>query len=180
MPDLVVGIDPSSKHIALVAKHPVTPTGMVWKGDIRTGKGAYKPEVAAEAMYQMQEALGQVAAMAGGNIGRVAYVEAPLVGRGGAKSTMVQAYINGVIQACLIQAGFKTYLVNVQTWKSAVCGNGHADKADVQRLVKARWPSIGRACGSDSDKNDAAAICIYGEDVRRKAAGILAGGSRMS
>lgn len=180
MPDLVVGIDPSSKHIALVAKHPVTPTGMVWKGDVCKPRKAYSPDVAAEAMYQMQDVLGQVAAMSTGNIGRVAYVESPLIGRGGAKTTMVQSYVNGVIQACLIQAGFQVYLVNVQVWKSAVCGSGHADKADVQRVVKARWPSIGRACGSDTDKNDAAAICLYGEDVRRKAAGILAGGSRMS
>lgn len=179
MPDLVVGIDPSSKSIALVAKHPVTPTGMVWKGDI-AGRERYKPEHAAEAMYQMQDVLGQVATMATGNIGRVAYVESPLIGRGGAKTTMVQSFVNGVIQACLIQCGFQVYMVNVSTWKAAVCGNGAADKADVQRLVKARWPSIGRACGSDQDKNDAAAICLYGEDVRRKAAGLLAGGSRMS
>lgn len=160
---LILGADLSSKYLALVARHPVTPTAAVVKYPLADKPSTpYSPKAAAEAMDCMLEYLDTVGRMAVPGAPLMAYVEAPLVGRGGAKTTMVQSFVNGVVQACLVKAGFTVTLVNVATWKRIVCGRGDATKPDVARRVRSEWPSVGRACGTDEDLFDAAAICIYG------------------
>lgn len=128
----------------------------------------YSPSNAAEALDSTLGFIDAVAPMALPSAPRLAFIEAPLVGRGGVRSTMVQAYVSGVVQACFVKAGFTVYLVNVQTWKSAYCGNGHASKDDVRRSLAGRWPKGARTAGSDSDLIDAAAICDYGREVAAK------------
>lgn len=160
---LIVGADLSSKSLALVARHPVTPTSAVVKYPLRTQAGRYTPAVAAEAMACMWEWLDTVQRMAVPGGPRLAYVEQPLVGRGGTNATIVQCYVNGVVQACLVQAGFEVTLVHPSTWKAALTHDPHATKDDVGRCVRSRWPSVHRACQGDTDLQDAAAICLFGQ-----------------
>lgn len=160
---LIVGADLSSKYLALVAKHPVTPTAAVVKYPLgRRATDRYTPANSAEAMDCMLDYLDQIGPMAVPGAPRMAYIEAPLVGRGGAKTTVVQSYVNGVVQACFVKAGFTVELVYAQIWKKVICGNGGASKSDVGRRVRSRWPSVSRACNGDQDLTDAAAICLYG------------------
>jgi Holliday junction resolvasome RuvABC endonuclease subunit len=159
---LVVGIDPSSKHLACVAKHPLGHTMAMVKYTLGT---KYSPQSAAEAMDSTLAFIDAIAPMAVPSAPRLAFIEAPLVGRGGVRTTMVQAYVSGVVQSCFVKAGFTVYLVNVQTWKASYCGNGHASKDDVRRAVAGRWPKAARNAGSDGDLIDAAAICDYGSEA---------------
>lgn len=163
MNNLVIGIDPSSKHIALVARQPVTKTLAVAKYDLREKKNSpYKPEVAAEAKYAIEAFLDSVSRMAAPRAGKLVFLEDPLVGRGGVRATMVQSFVSGVIQAVFVQAGFDVKLVNVKTWKRVVCGNGNATKEQVARVIGTKWPKAHRSAAGDQDIIDAAAICLYG------------------
>lgn len=155
---VILGIDPSSKVIAAVAA--CGPGMNVVRYDICRKSTSYTPAVAMEAMTVMHDLVDGLDTY--GVDSKVAWVEAPLIGRGGAKATMVQSFVSGVIQACLIEAGYDVHLVNVQSWKKTLCGNGHASKDDVGRFLAREWPKAAKVCGDDPDLIDAAAICLYG------------------
>jgi len=94
----------------------------------------------------------------------VAYVESPVVGRGGVRSTMAQAFTSGAVQATLHEAGIEVRMANVSHWKKVVVGMGNAVKADVHAMIARRWPHFSERAGTDDDLNDAAAIALYGMD----------------
>jgi Holliday junction resolvasome RuvABC endonuclease subunit len=163
----ICGIDPSSKSIAIVATMPAVRSVYCEKFDLRVGTtGPYSPQVAAVALDVMDRFIATVPAIP--HMSRVCYLESPVIGRGGARATMVQSFVSGVIQAALASSGFTVYLVNVQVWKKVVCGNGSADKTNVARTLRQKWPKAAVAAGSDQDLFDAGAICHYG--VEREAA----------
>lgn len=86
-------------------------------------------------------------------------IEAPVVGRGGAKPTIVQSFASGALQVALIEWGFLVNLVQNTTWKKEVCGSGNADKALIAATVRSRWVRDFNAADGDQDLLDA--ICIY-------------------
>lgn len=92
------------------------------------------------------------------------FVEAPVVGRGGVRSTLVQAYVSGAIQAAASAYG-GVHLVNVQSWKKAVVGSGRADKQAVKQAII----SHGLSDDLPQDFYDATAICLYGLAAVRRA-----------
>lgn len=161
----IIGIDPSSKSLAIVSKAVGASNTSIDKYSF--GRGAYTPTNAAQAHDAMMTWLDKH-----GRIMQttecVAYLEAPLVGRGGVRSTLVQAYVSGVAQACLELAGIRTKLVQTKEWKKTVVGNGGASKDDVRSCVERRWRSVAGHCGSDQDLFDAAAICIYGQIIHKR------------
>lgn len=169
---LVVGVDPSAKKIALVATDTVTKTFFVYSFVLyKTGKQTtHSMGVAVGAMEGFIEHLRHVSAR-----DRYAWVEDPVVGRGGVRSTMVQAYISGIVRGTLSQAGFIVYGVNQSTWKKQVCNNGGAQKPDVERVVKVAWPKIHPHVCDDGDLIDAAAINIFGQQVLARSAALAAG-----
>lgn len=91
---------------------------------------------------------------------KVAFIEAPIVGRGGVHSTMVQAFLNGILQGVLVSEGYEVELVHPGTWKKALVGKGNAEKADVVRVIRRRWPTISTGFGDDQDLFDAAGILL--------------------
>lgn len=170
----VVGADLSSKKIALVAKSPVSPTVAAVTYDLgKTKTAAYDPHNAAEALYSMHAFLDQIDAMALQGSSRHAFIEAPNIppGRGNVMGSLKQAYINGVVQAVFVQAGFTVEHVVVSTWKAKVVGHGRADKEDVLKYLRSVWPSAYKIARTDYDLGDAACIALFGQ---RKLAGTLA------
>lgn len=166
---LIVGGDLSSKSLAFVAKHPITPTAMVVKYEITGRRQSYSPQSSYEAMASTMEYLNELKAMAGRTSEKIAYLEGPLVGSTkNIQTTIKQSFVNGVVQAVLVSAGFKVTLVPVGTWKKAVCGNGAADKELVAQTVKNLWPKVHVAADGDQDLLDAAAICLYGAECERR------------
>jgi hypothetical protein len=106
---------------------------------------------------------------------RFAYVESPLTGRGGIATTMKQAYVGGVIRACLVEAGFTVYDAHPSTWRSTLgmsSGRGRTtavQKIDAFAAVEVRDAKLSRLVAGDGDLTDAAAIALHGVEQVRKA-----------
>ena len=95
-----------------------------------------------------------------------AYVEWPVLGRGGFRSTMVQAFTSGAIQGTLHERGCVTQGANVSSWKKAVVGKGNATKEEVVQSLRLRWPSLYHQVVGDQDLCDAASIALYGKELQ--------------
>lgn len=184
---LIVGIDPSAKKIALVAKETVLNVQRAESFILYKGRETQTPETIFRAMVAMREYLTAIAPLIGDGP-RHAFVENPIVGRGGVTTTMKQAYVGGVIRACLVEAGFTVHEVNQSTWKAHLGANTRVNKgkgkqtehqkANVYRAVKIRWPKIEGLIAGDGDLTDAAGICLYGES--QIAAAAVPGGDARS
>ncbi len=167
---MVVGVDPAATRLAMVAQHPLLP--IFASAKYALGK-RYEPACAGEAMDVTLGFLEGIRPMATGQTPLIAWIEAPTGGRPGkanVQSMAKQAFISGVVQACLIKSGYQVYLVPPATWKGAVVGRGNASKDEVVRTVAGRWPKLSRTIGRDYDLNDAACICTYGMEVALRAA----------
>lgn len=150
----IIGIDPSSKKLALVSYH----NGVVEAMVTILGKKA-GPEACGVAMDWLNEYLHLHAEPA------LAFVESPLVGRAGIRATMVQAFVGGVIQGCFASADVPIYIVHASTWKAHLCGKPTASKDDVRTALRVHWPEAFRESGGDPDLIDAASICWYGRHI---------------
>jgi hypothetical protein len=130
------------------------------------------PEALLKALEFMEDYLHEVDLIAGKGA-RYAYIEEPLMGRGGVRTTVKQAYVGGVVRALLVRHGFTVYGVHVSTWKAfhgvSSSQGTVAAKANVARIVKTVWPKVEGLVAGDGDLIDAAAICLYGIEQGRKA-----------
>lgn len=164
MPRLTVGIDPSTKKIAVVAVVD-EPRVLLAKSYVLL-KRSEKQDMASlgravDAVRDFIRWADQVAPTGE----RYAWVEDPLVGRGGVTTTMKQALVGGIIRGLLVDAGFEVRNVNVSTWKKQVVGNGRAQKPAIRQCVKLKWPKVMQQVGNDGDLVDAAAINLFAQGV---------------
>lgn len=173
MPHLIVGVDPASTKLAFYGLHPTLPTVLPMKYTL--GK-RYSPEAAGAAMDATFEALERLRPMGAGK-GALAFIESPVIGRGGARSTIVQAFTSGVVQACLIKSGFTVYMVNQSTWKTWLTGRPNVGKDYVVRSMKGRYPKDVIAAAGDGDVLDAAALARYGWEAARLGSVVAQAGS---
>ena len=98
------------------------------------------------------------------------YIEAPVVGRGGARPTVLQAQVDGIVQSAAVRFGhLGAYSVNNKTWKKDVVGNGNAGKDDTKSWLAAYHPVLTDLCGDDQDLVDAAGVALYGRAVIERA-----------
>jgi hypothetical protein len=157
---LVLGIDPSSVKLALVAWTSETP---IIAADYYLAKRS-GPEACFEALGAMQDFCDSLPDQPK----KVAFLELPVQGRGGYRATVVQAYVNGVVQAWLVNEGFDVRHVNVSSWKAEVCGDGRASKEAVGQALAVRWLDAHIVCRDDQDLVDAACICLYGRIIMHR------------
>ena len=155
--DTIVGIDPASTRAAFVAIHG-TKFHIVSYPKLGTS-GAVACAAAWHATHEFLESLPWLP-------GRIdAFIEYPVLGRGGFRSTMVQAFTSGAIQGALHEWGCTVHGANVSKWKKVVVGKGNATKPEVAESILRRWPSLHRAADGNEDLCDAAAIALYGLGV---------------
>ena len=162
---LTIGMDISASRLAMVAlTEPIT----FEKVDFRT---PWVPEVCAHAEAVAMEFVAklQVRYDWDGDV----WIEAPLVGRGGVRPTIVQSYVSGAVQSGLIKVGARITLITVGEWKAEAVGNGNGDKDFVARRLRSRWPDEFALVAGDGDLLDALGIAHAGA-VRR---GLVAGTS---
>ena len=107
-----------------------------------------------------------------GKLRVVAYIEAPVVGRG-IGSTIVQAQVGGAVLAALETSGVETHLVNVSTWKKKVVGKGNAKKEEVSLWLRENWKKAYDAAEEDQDLIDACCLNRFGVANQRLAKAIL-------
>ena len=169
---LIVGVDPAARTIAIVAKHVETNTIYAQKYVLYKASAKQTNETLGCAVGEMRQFLQWVDIVAPSGE-RVAWVENPLVGRGGVKTTMKQAYVGGIIRGMLVEAGFTVHDVYSSSWKAflgiknmkTVDQRSNTSKAKLPVVIalKRRWPKVMSVIGDDGDLTDAAAVLLYGE-----------------
>jgi hypothetical protein len=154
----VVGVDPSSVKLALVAG---TDDGVPV-----SAQTVYLPKDRVTA-YRLAYRFGRK--VAARNPRRVV-IEAPVMGRGGIGGTLPQVYVSGAFQAGLASLGHPALLANNSQWKKVVCGKGNIDKAGIVAWVRSNFPEVYDRLvvgdGGRVDQDVADAICIYLYGVR--------------
>jgi hypothetical protein len=156
---VVIGIDPASTHMAFVAIHG---DDFLVRVDKKLGKSG--PEACHNAQVMTKEVIVECQEYFGEK-NLVAFYELPVLGRGGFRSTIVQCFTSGAVQATLYDFGIQTHTANVSSWKKAVVGRGNADKGQVAESLRLRWPALYTAADGNQDAYDAASIAIYGRQL---------------
>lgn len=153
----VLGIDPASSRLAAVVYD-----GAGWRGwwYPKLGTSPFGPHNLEAAWRAMIEVLDESSPTH-------VFVESPIVGRGGVRTTAIQAMTSGVIQLSCTLAGVPVYLVHPSSWKALIV-KGNATKDEVREWVAKRRTGLIKEYGNIEDVMDAAAIAYYGwETVRR-------------
>ena len=156
---IVIGVDAASSRAAFVALR-----GREFFAMAVTKLGKTGGEACAAAHIATHDFLDQLPWPVTESI--QAYIEWPVLGRGGFRSTMVQAFTSGAIQGALHERGCVTKGANVSSWKKAVVGKGNATKEDVSKSLRLRWPALYAEVGGDQDLCDASAIALYGKQLQ--------------
>ena len=151
----ILGIDPSSVKLAIVSDRLLSVKYTLAK---QSG-----PEGCLEALRAMENLLVALPGRPG-----LAFIERPVVGRGGVQSSIKQAMVSGVLQAALLEFGWSVYLVHPSTWKTAIVGKPTAAKDEVARSLEDQWPEAHSLANGDQDLVDAAAICLYGVAIHAR------------
>lgn len=155
---MVIGVDPSTKKIAVMGT----------RSRSQSVPDAWKFRLTADPILRVGEAFNKFGALlydltqqSGGVPPRV-YLEAPVLGRGGAWPTISQAQIGGALMAACVEYRCFLEMVNNQTWKSRVCGNGRFGKPEIAKAMYKVWPEAWEVAAGDQDLIDASAIAKYG------------------
>lgn len=155
---LVVGIDPSSAKLAVVMTSSskgkfVTVTRKLPKDHTKGCGQAYG--FIDELLCEMEERYEDIQV----------FLEKPVMGVGGAQSTIFQSQIGGAVMAAASRRDVPLRMVNNQSWKKRVCGRGNITKAEVAERMVGIWPELVEHAGKDQDLIDAGAINLFGWHV---------------
>lgn len=157
MSTIVIGLDPSSKKIAVAisvnGRKPTVKTKVLSKDN---------PTACHEAEVWVKEL---VRSLRKPGVKVYLFVEDPVVGRGGARSTIMQALVQGGMLAGGIAGGAEVHKVNNSSWKKRVVGNGNMGKPGIKDWVRQNWPAYYLLSGGDQDLIDAGCILKYGQGV---------------
>lgn len=156
-PCIVIGVDPASTKLAFVALYKSQHITRFYNRIGRSGAEA------CSAGWEHSSYFVEFVRSTWPGIPINAFVEQPVLGRGGVRSTMVQSFTSGAVQGSLHSSGCDVTLANPSTWKKKAVGRGNATKEDISKWLRLRWPSLHAAAGGNQDLMDAAAIAIYGQ-----------------
>lgn len=152
----IIGIDPSSKKVAAT----ITVDEKQLFMDV-----CQLPEAIEDACHQAFIYTQNLVTRYGGKNEVVVFVEEPVLGRGGAWTTIRQSQIRGCIIGGARSMGSAVYGVNNQRWKKEVLGAGNIRKDQIPIYVKELWPNAFEMAGKDGDLIDSACINRYGSHV---------------
>lgn len=161
--NVVIGIDPASTHIAFVILYKEH-----FRVTVSKNLGKSGPEACHNARLLTLQTIDETKAWISKidktktNLPIHCFYELPVLGRGGVRSTMVQCFTSGSVQATLYERQCPTYPVNVSTWKKTVLGKGNADKREVGEYLRFRWDALYQSASGNQDVYDASAIALYG------------------
>lgn len=160
---LIFGIDPSSRKLAVV----YGVLGQEDKTKFKTKKlPQEKPESCSIAYSWIKGLLESVAEDESADLKEIyVFVELPVLGRGGAGSTIPQAQINGALLGGAFSAGVNVIPVNNVRVKKEVIGKGNANKDGIKEWLSVAWSSMYNQVHADQDLCDASMIYTYGKRV---------------
>lgn len=162
LPPLVIGCDPSSRKLAFYITQVNKPEGIPLSIILRAEKDIYTPLSAALAMEACDKALSMAEQYTTPGMRSYLFIEEPVVAKGGVRSSLVQAYINGTVQGCFVKAGFVVDIIHVSTWKSSLGIPTTGGKPQVLASMEALYPQDVVVCDGDGDVLDAAALARFG------------------
>jgi Holliday junction resolvasome RuvABC endonuclease subunit len=164
LPWVVLGIDPAATHIAAVSL-----LGDKFRVTVRKNLGKSGPEACFHARELMLDTIDRTREWAEQQmctkVSVFACYELPVLGRGGFRSTIVQCFTSGAVQATFYERNCAWQSVNVSSWKKAVVGKGNADKRQVAEHIRLRWPALYAEANGNQDVYDASAIALYGRQL---------------
>ena len=144
---LVLGIDPSSKKLAVV----YSVLGKENEVKFKTKKlPQEKPEACSIAYEWLKGFIEDIR----GDIPTkdiYVFIELPVLGRGGAGSTIPQAQINGAILAGAFSTGANVVPVNNVRVKKEVIGKGNANKDAIKAWLSVAWSGLYKFIHEDQD-----------------------------
>lgn len=150
---MILGIDPSSKTIAVA-----------WLGPGGWGmrKFILTETCVPETMKWARKVMVRLFDRLGIEAGDVVFLEEPVVaGARNIRSTIKQAYLNGVVQEVITTYGATCVPTPINTWKASTVGGG-ATKERVAAWLQEAWPLYYEAAAGDQDLIDAGAILLHG------------------
>lgn len=152
--DVVVGVDPSSRKIAMT----------ITVGDVLDMRVKALPQqMPAQACLVAYTYMRKTAKELGEHGQVWVFIEDPVLGRGGAKATIPQTRVNGALLAgALGVSGTKVYGVNNSKAKKMIVGSGNAGKPEIKRWCAKCWPAAFRLADGDQDLIDSSMIHQYG------------------
>ena len=165
-PSAVVGVDPSSRKLAIAIDDGIKRFEIVQAPRSLTDRGQIIHH-----LYQGFQAVAD-------QLGEMhIFLEAPVVGRGGAHSTIVQAQAATVVHLIGVTSSSSVlHEVNNKRWKKVVVGSGNADKAQIRAWLTERESDWATLAADDQDLVDAACILLYGQHLLERGELLLAGG----
>lgn len=158
---LIYGIDPSSRKLAVVY-------GVLGKENESKFLTKKLPQEKPEACSLAYEWIkGLLESTKGDTSVKDIYVfiELPVLGRGGAGSTIPQAQINGALLAGAFSTGANVIPVNNVRAKKEVIGKGNANKDAIKDWLSVAWEGMYKQVANDQDLCDSAMIYTYGKQV---------------
>jgi crossover junction endodeoxyribonuclease RuvC len=150
---LILGIDPGSLHtgFGLVEKHGSTIT-LVEAGRFSCPRGLALPARLASLAGRLEEMAARLRP-------DLAVLETPFLGMS-PRTLIVLAQARGALLAVLAGRGVEIREYSPAEVKSAVTGNGRADKDQVARMVRLLLAARGE--GWEADATDALAVALCG------------------
>lgn len=158
MPTIIIGLDPSSRKIAMVyARYGAT--------ESLHSKVIALPQDVIPALalaYKATRRMVKRYVDQGAEV--VLCIEEPVVGKGGPYATIKQSKVHGAIVAGAVAGGARVSAVQNTTWKKSVTGKGNHGKVQVAQYVRKNWRNLSKLAGPDQDLIDAG--CIYAHAVK--------------
>jgi Holliday junction resolvasome RuvABC endonuclease subunit len=99
------------------------------------------------------------------------FIEKPIIGNN-RKYSMAISETCGAVQVGIAKkdgSRQKVVLVDNNTWKKDLIGDGHASKDDVRNYINVTHPAYAPFCGDDQDAYDACCIALYGVTITDRA-----------
>lgn len=156
MKTVVVGLDPSSRKIAMV--YDIVNQN---EEELRS-KVIELPQSVIPALALAYKATRRfVKGIVDKGYRVVLVIEEPVVGKGGAYATIKQSKVHGAIVAGAVAGGAEVDSVNNTTWKKIVTGKGNNSKVQVAQYVRKNWRNLSTLAGPDQDLIDAGCIFSY-------------------
>ena len=152
---VIVGIDPSSRKIAVVA----TPAGEE-RLQVRVFVLPQAVVPALAIAYRVTRRYVRQHTTRGRTV--LLWIEEPVVGKGGAYATIKQSKVHGAIVAGAVAGGAVVDTVQNSTWKKTVTGKGNHSKVQVAQYVRKNWRALSKLAGPDQDLIDAGCIMAHG------------------
>lgn len=163
---LILGLDPGSLHTGygLVEKRGTRVAALDW-GRISSPRRLSVPRRLAEITASLDELLDRYTPDLG-------VLETPFHGRS-SRSLIVLAQARGALLACLARRDLDVVEYSPAEVKSAVTGNGRADKQQVARMVRLHLGLEGEPLDEDTSDALAVALCCAQRYRMDKYAGTL-------